>query len=225
MKILVVEDEDTIREVVAAYLNQAGFTTMEAEDGEKALELLDKNSFDLIVLDLNLPKVDGIEVCKTVRKTSKIPIIMLTARVEEIDELIGLESGADDYVKKPFKPSVLVARIKALLRRTKSSEEKIKVGELIIDPEKMKIKKNEDSLEFTTTQFNILYTLAKEPGKVFTRDKLLDSAYDSSLPPDILDRTIDAHIKAIRKKIEENTRKPKYILTVIGKGYKFSEEV
>lgn len=223
MKILVVEDEETIREVICVYLRQAQYETIEAEDGEQALKLLEMDSFDLIILDLNLPKINGIEVCKKVRESSQIPIIMLTARVEEIDELIGLESGADDYIKKPFKPSLLVARIKALQRRLGNTDGKIQIGELEINPEKMTVAKNKKTLSLTTTQFNILYTMAKSPGKVFTRDQLLDTAYDSSLPPDILDRTIDAHIKTIRKKIEKDTRKPKYILTIIGRGYKMND--
>lgn len=223
MKILIVEDENTIREVEVAYLKQSGFSVMEAIDGERAIEIFKKEKIDLVVLDINLPKKNGLEVCKEIRKTSQVPIIMVTARVEEIDEIIGLDAGADDYLKKPFSPSVLVARVRALTRRIE--EGVIQVGELKIDPEKMIVFKNEDKILLTTTQFNILYTLAKNKGRVYTRDEILDRAYDSYLPPDVLDRTIDAHIKGIRKKIEDDTKEPKYILTVVGKGYKFNDEL
>ncbi|MCA9386736.1 response regulator transcription factor [Candidatus Dojkabacteria bacterium] len=223
MKILVVEDEDTIREVEKAYLSRAGFSVDEASDGKSALELFSKNKYDLIVLDLNLPEIDGINVCKEIRKLSQVPVIMVTARVEEIDEIIGLEIGADDYIKKPFSPSVLIARVQSILRRT--GHEVIETGGLSIDPERMIIAIKGKEIELTTTQFNILYTLAKRPGKVFTRSEILDYAYDETLPNDVLDRTVDAHVKSIRKAIEPNPKKPKYLLTVIGKGYKFNDEL
>ncbi len=222
MKILVVEDEDTIREVEKAYLLRAGFKIIEAEDGKEALEKFKNDKFDLVLLDLNLPYIDGIEVCKKIRQTSNVPLIMATARVEEIDEIVGLEIGADDYIKKPFSPSVLVARVQSLLRR--SGHEVIEIQGLIIDPEKMLVKVAEKEVNLTTTQFNILYTLASKPGKVFTRDEILDKAYDETLPKDVLDRTVDAHIKSIRKAIEKNPKKPEFVITVIGKGYKFNEE-
>ncbi len=223
MKILIVEDESTIREVETAYLKQAGFVVHEALDGEQALSIFNKEKIDLVVLDINLPKKNGLEVCKEIRKTSQVPIIMVTARVEEIDEIIGLETGADDYLKKPFSPSVLVARVRALTRRVEDGV--LQIGGLKIDPEKMVVIKKEEKILLTTTQFNILYTLAKNKGRVYTRDEILDRAYDSYLPPDVLDRTIDAHIKGIRKKIEDDTKVPRYILTVVGKGYKFNDEV
>ena len=222
MKILVVEDEDTIREVEKAYLVRAGFTVLEAVDGNEAIEVFNKNKPDLILLDLNLPVKDGIEVCKEIRTKSNIPVIMATARVEEIEEIIGLEVGADDYIKKPFSPSVLVARVQSLLRRAGS--EKLEIKDLVIDPERMLVLRNDSKINLTTTQFNILYTLASRPGKVFTRDEILDKAYDETLPKDVLDRTVDAHIKSIRRVLEDNPKKPKYVLTVIGRGYKFSDE-
>lgn len=223
MKILLVEDEASIREVQKVYLEKAGYSIIEAEDGEIAIEYFKKYKPDLVVLDLNLPNKDGLEVCKEIRQLSKVPIIMVTARVEEIDELLGLELGADDYVKKPFSPSVLVARVQSLLRRIDDS--KIEIENIVIDPDLMRIEKSGEKIELTTTQFNILYTLAKRPGKVFTREEILDKAYNESLPKDVLDRTVDAHIKAIRKNIEPDTKYPKYILTVIGKGYKFNDEI
>jgi len=222
MKVLLVEDEATIREVEKAYLTRAEFEVVEAADGEKALDLFGKEKFDLIVLDLNLPKIDGITICKEIRKKSNIPIIMVTAKVEEIDEIIGLEIGADDYLKKPFSPNILVARVQNLLRRVATKT--LKINNLEIDPEKMKVNKDDKDIELTTTQFNILYALASTPGKVFTREEIMDRSYEDFLARDILDRTIDAHIKALRKAIEDEPKNPKYILTVIGKGYKFNEQ-
>lgn len=223
MKILVVEDEQTIREVEVAYLKQAGYDVHEACDGEEGLEYIKSEDYDLVILDVNLPKISGFELCKRLRENSQVPVIMVTARIEEIDELVGLESGADDYIKKPFSPAILVARVKALLRRY--DESAIEVGPLYIDPEKMLVKKGNSKLDLTTTQFNILFTLARTPGKVFSRDEILDRAYDNTIPPDVLDRTVDAHIKSIRKQIEDDTKNPKLLLTVIGKGYKFNDEI
>jgi DNA-binding response OmpR family regulator len=223
MNILIVEDEATIREVEAAYLKQAGYMIFEAEDGEKALEIVQEKQIDLVVLDVNISKINGFDVCRKIREKSNMPIIMVTARIEEIDEMLGLNIGADDYVKKPFSPNVLVARVRTLLKRVGGNA--INIDELTIDPEKMLIKKGENIINLTTTQFNILYTLAGHPGKVFTRDEILNKAYNEFLPPDILDRTVDAHIKSIRKVIEEDTRNPRYILTVIGRGYKFNDKL
>ncbi len=221
MKVLIIEDEDTIREVEKAYLTRAGFSVVEAIDGDDALQKFRSEKLDLVLLDLNLPKKDGIQVCKEIREKSNLPIIMVTARVEEIDEIVGLEIGADDYIKKPFSPSVLVARVQTLLRRMGS--EIIEIENIVINPEKMIVTKNGKEIKLTTTQFNILYTLAKRPGKVFTRNEILDKAYDETLPNDVLDRTVDAHIKSIRKVLEKNPKKPELVLTVIGKGYKFKD--
>lgn len=223
MKILIVEDEASIREVQKAYLLRADFEVVEASDGERALELFKNQKFDLIVLDLNLPKSDGITICKEIRKRSNVPIIMVTARVEEIDEIIGLEIGADDYLKKPFSPNILVARVQNLLRRGESKT--IQFDNLEIDPDKMRVIKDGKEIQLTTTQFNILYALAQAPGKVFTRDEIMDKSYEDFLAKDILDRTIDAHIKALRKAIEPEPKNPRYIQTVIGKGYKFNDKV
>jgi len=223
MKILLIEDEDTIREVEKAYLTRAGYDVIEAVDGIKAIEEFKKNKVDLIVLDLNLPGKDGIEICKEIRKNSQVPIIMVTARVEEIDEIIGLEIGADDYLKKPFFPNILVARVQALLRRT--GDDSVSFNGITIDPSRMVIIKDGEKINLTTTQFNILYTLAKNPGKVFTREDILEKSYSDSISRDILDRTVDAHIKSIRKAIEDDPKDPKYILTVIGRGYKFNDEI
>lgn len=222
MRILVVEDEDTIREVEKAYLTRAGYAVDEASDGGSAIDYFNKHKYSLVVLDLNLPVQNGIEVCKSIRAKSNIPIVMVTARVEEIDEIVGLEIGADDYIKKPFSPAILVARVQALLRR--SEGEIIEYKDLVIDPEKFIVTKSGNPVSLTTTQFNILYLLARSKGKVFTRDEILDKAYDETLPKDVLDRTVDAHIKSIRKAIENDSKNPEYVVTVIGKGYKLNDD-
>jgi two-component system response regulator BaeR len=221
MKVLIIEDEDSIREVEKAYLKRAGFSVTECEDGEKGMEAFRKDKFDLVLLDLNLPGKDGVEICKEIRAFSKVPIIMATARVEEIDELLGLEVGADDYVKKPFSPNILVARVNAMIRRI--GGEVIEIDNLRIDPEKMQATIDGKDIGLTTTQFNILFTMAKNPGKVFTREEILDRAYDDILPNYVLDRTVDAHIKSIRKALGDDPKEPNFVITVIGKGYKFKE--
>ncbi|MFA6553580.1 MAG: response regulator transcription factor [Patescibacteria group bacterium] len=221
MKILIVEDEESIREVLKEYLMREGFVVEEAISGEVAL-LKFNSSVNLVVLDLNLPNRDGIEVAKAIRKKSSVPIIMVTARTEESDELKGLSIGADDYIKKPFSPKVLMARIQTLLRRT--DEPTISSNGLKIDEEKMLVIKNGEEIPLTTTQFKILHTLAKQPGKVFTRSELLSAVEDDNGLRQAMERTIDAHIKTIRKLIDDDPQKPKYIKTIIGTGYKFTNE-
>lgn len=223
-KILIVEDESTIREVEKAYLERAGYKVDEASDGAEAVEKFKENSYVLVVLDLNLPKLDGIEVCREIRKTSRVPIIMLTARVEEFDEIIGLEIGADDYIKKPFSPNILVARINSILRRFKDESE-IKIGDILINPERMEVKKDDKLLTLTTTQFNILFLLASHPGRVYTREQILEHLYIDLDSRYTMERTIDAHIKSIRKLLEADPRSPNYIITIIGKGYKFMDNL
>ena len=226
-KILVVEDEREIREIERDYLEKEGYSVLEADNGEEALITFREESPDLVILDLNIPFKDGIEVCKSIREKSGVPIIMVTARTKEIDELLGLEVGADDYIKKPFSPNVLVARVKALLKRPDYSEKTgaIRIGDLEIDVEKQVMKRDGKIIELTTVQFNILTLLVTNRGKVFSRNELIEGSYDTYDFPDIFDRTIDSHIKNLRKQIEENSRKPKYILTVRGKGYKFNDDV
>jgi DNA-binding response OmpR family regulator len=221
MKILLVEDETTIREVEKLYLERTGYTVATATDGEEALTKFTAD-IDIVLLDINLPKKDGITVCREIRAKSQVPIIMITARVEEIDELVGLEIGADDYIKKPFSPQVMLARVQAVLRRREQKE--VKVKDLLINPEKMHVTKDTKRVLLTTTQFNILYTMASNPGKVYSRNEILEQGYGTSIAPDVLDRTVDAHIKSIRKAIEKQPNRPEYILTVIGKGYKFNDE-
>jgi DNA-binding response OmpR family regulator len=221
MKILIVEDEEPIREVMKKYLQIAGFTVVEAASGEVAI-LKFNNSFDLVILDLNLPNTDGLEVCQAIRKKSKVPIIMVTARTEELDELKGLAIGADDYIKKPFSPKVLVARVKSRLRSAASQP--VMVKDFIFDEEKMIVRKGERAIPLTTTQFKILQTLTRQPGKVFSREELLAAMDGETQSKQTMERTIDAHIKSIRKLIEDDPPNPKYIITVIGTGYKYNNE-
>jgi DNA-binding response OmpR family regulator len=223
MTVLIAEDEAPIREVERLYFEREGFTTIETESGKEAISLFlkNKNKINLVILDLNLPERSGIEVCREIRKISAVPIIMVTARTQELDELLGLEIGADDYIKKPFSPGILVARAKTILRRQQLGV--VSIGDLTIDPEKMTVKKRDQQIRVTTTQFMILYTLASTPGKVFTREEILTKAYDSQLHGEIFDRTIDAHIKTIRKLIEDDPKNPQYIITMIGRGYKFND--
>lgn len=218
-KILIIEDEESIREVMKKYLELAGFRVEEAGSGEVAI-LKFNETFDLIILDLNLPNKDGLEVCRHIRRKSKVPIIMVTARIEESDELAGLDIGADDYIKKPFSPKVLVARVKTRLRQSPNMTGK--TGDLILDEEKMMVFKSGQEIILTTTQFKILKTLMARPGKVFSRQDLLQAIDGSGMKESSQERTIDAHIKALRKLIESTPDNPHYIQTVIGTGYRYN---
>lgn len=220
MDILLVEDEESIREAERLYLEQAGYRVREAADGAGALQAWKEHPANLVVLDLNLPSVDGLEVCKAIRKSSGVPILMVTARVEEIDELIGLEIGADDYIKKPFSPAVLVARVNALLRRNGQTGT-IMVGDLVIDADRQEVRVGERVATLSTVPFRILRILAQHPDRIYSRSELLDAAYGDQ-SDSVYDRTIDAHIHAIRTAIEENPRQPEYLKTVIGRGYRLS---
>jgi two-component system, OmpR family, alkaline phosphatase synthesis response regulator PhoP len=223
-KILVVDDESKIVELVRAYLEKDGFSVLGAGDGQKALELVAREKPDLVVLDLNLPVVDGLDVCRAIRRQSNLPVIMLTARDEDTDKLIGLEIGADDYVTKPFSPRELVARVKAVLRRAQggpAKSEEIAVGDLRVIPSRHEAWLGDRLMELTPTEFKLLETLAQNPGRVYTRLQLLDSvqgyAYEG------YERTIDAHVKNLRQKIEGDPQKPRHIITVYGVGYKFQD--
>lgn len=218
-RILIVEDEKKIAEIVTAYLEKDGFDVTVAESGMKAISLL-KNGYDLVILDLMLPDMEGEEICMTIRKDSDLPIIMLTAKSEEEDRIKGLGLGADDYVVKPFSPRELVARVKALLRRTvKKSSYRFNNGNLVMDPGKLQVMKGGANVVLTPTEFKLLMCLAERPEQVFTRLQLVNVilGYDY----EGYDRTIDAHIKNIRHKIEDNQKNPSYIKTVHGVGYKF----
>ena len=227
-RILVVDDEEKIVEVVKSYLESGGYAVSEAFTGKRALELFEKENPSLIILDLMLPDVTGEEVCKKIRKKSRVPIIMLTAKVEEEDILKGLDIGADDYVVKPFSPRQLVARVGALLRRASdartplSSELSFNDNDLIIDCTGYEVKKDGRALNLTPTEFKILLALVKTPSKVFTRDELINAIGSEDI--DVYDRTIDAHIKNLRQKVESDSRHPVYIMTVHGIGYRFGGE-
>jgi DNA-binding response OmpR family regulator len=221
MKILLLEDEKTIREGESAYLRAAGYEVIEAAAGDEALRLFGQYEIALCLLDLNVPKIDGVEVCKRIRRLSEVPIVMVTARSSEIDELIGLRCGADDYIKKPFSPEILLARAAILLRR--HSEKSLERGGLVIDPGQRSVTKNGREVSLTTTQFNILYLLASKPGAVFTRGQIVDKAYGNPFDIAVLERTIDTHIRDIRRLIEDEPGEPWLLLTVIGYGYKFRQ--
>lgn len=220
-KILIIEDEKKISDIVKSYLERDGFNVTVAETGREALKLI-KDKFDLIILDLKLPDIDGEEICSTIRKTSDIPIIMLTAKSSEEERVKGLGMGADDYVVKPFSPRELIARVKAHLRRTKKGERKslsFNEGALKIDTSAMEVKKRDKAISLTASEFRILLGLAERPNIVFSREQLVNivQGYDF----EGYDRVIDAHIKNLRHKIEDDTQKPMFIKTVYGAGYKF----
>ena len=225
-KILVVDDELEIVKVVRAYLEQSGFRVITASDGEQALAVFRHEQPDLIVLDLNLPKLDGIDVCRTIRHDSNVPLIMLTARVEETDRLIGLEIGADDYITKPFSPREVVARVRTVLRRSTSAPERtslITIGALSIDPLKHEVQLLDRLIDLTPSEFNILFVMASQPGRAFSRMELLDAAQGEAYEG--YERSIDVHIKNLRQKLGDEPRDPTYILTVYGVGYKFSDKL
>lgn len=224
-KILVVDDEKRIVDIVKAYLEREGFNVLTAYDGKEALSVARTENPDLIVLDLMLPEIDGFDVCRTLRKESDVSIIMLTAREDTTDKIIGLEIGADDYVTKPFDAKELVSRIKAVLRRTdkpQANKKMIRIGKLEIDTERRKVTKGGKEITLTSFEFDLLHTIAKNPGRVYSRMQLLDLTQGEAY--EAYERTIDSHIKNLRKKIEANPEKPKYIITVYGVGYKMAEE-
>lgn len=224
-KVLIVDDEQKIVRTVRAYLEQAGFVVLTAADGQTALAVFRHERPGLVVLDLGLPGMDGLDVTRAIRRESDVPIIMLTARVEETDKLIGLELGADDYLTKPFSPRELVARVRAVLRRTSGKQDippsPLIRGDLHIDPARRSVQVDGRWVDLTATEFDLLWVLAENPGRVFTRLELLDRvqgyAYEG------YERTIDVHIKNLRRKIEDAPQKPRYIHTVYGVGYKFAE--
>lgn len=227
IRILVVEDEEKISEVIQSYLEKEGFHVVTAYNGIDALEQYKAHQPDLLILDLMLPDVSGEDICKQIRSYANTPIIMLTAKVEEENILEGLNIGADDYVTKPFSPKQLVARVKAVLRRSSSTPESLKVlsfqqGDLIIDTERHSVQKHGDFLNLTPVEFELLVRMASYPKKVFTREELITFVLGDDYEG--YDRTIDTHIKNLRQKIETNTKEPQYILTVYGVGYRFGGE-
>lgn len=225
LKVLVVDDEEKIVEVLKSYFESSGYKVYEAFNGTKALELFERMNPDLVILDLMLPDLSGEELCRTIRKRSRTPIIMLTAKVEEEDILQGLDIGADDYITKPFSPRQLVARAAAVLRRSVddtmplSSVLSFCDDDLMIDSNKHEVRKSGEVVNLTPNEFKILLTLIKYPQKAFTREELVNIALGDDYEG--YDRTIDTHIKNLRQKIEDDPKAPRYIMTVYGIGYRF----
>lgn len=223
-RVLIVEDEVKIARLVRDYLHQAGFDVLEATDGPSGLAMARSEKPDMIVLDLGLPGMDGLDVTRRLRATSSVPIIMLTARTDESDRIVGLELGADDYIDKPFSPKELVARIRAVLRRadaTLGGGELVRAGDVAIDIPKRRVTVGDTEIELTSTEFDLLLTLARQPGRIYTRAQLLDAVHGVSF--DSYERSVDAHIKNIRRKIEPDPKRPTKVLTVYGVGYRFSD--
>lgn len=220
--VLVVEDEPAIGRIVRDYLQDAGFRVEVVHDGNAAIAAARRMKPDLLVLDLGLPGRDGLDVTRELRRDSHVPIVMLTARSDETDRIVGLELGADDYVVKPFSPRELVARVRAVLRRSGAALETprvIRVEDVELDQARMRVTVAGRAVELTSTEFQLLSALAAQPGRVFTRSQLLDAAHGVAV--DSFDRAVDAHIKNIRRKIEPVAGSPHYILTVHGVGYRF----
>jgi len=222
--VLIVEDDQNTASLVATYLEREGFSTVIAYDGEQALQLERRHQPVFIILDVMLPKIDGWEVCRRLRKVSDVPILMLTAREEEIDRVMGLSLGADDYVVKPFSPRELVERVKAILRRTSASAKKALVlshGGLVLDAEKHKVSLDGRLIYLTTLEYKLLHALMSAPGRVYTRDELLDHFYQHGEV--VVDRVVDVHIGKLRQKIEHDPSRPRFIHTVRGFGYRFAD--
>ncbi len=224
-KILVVDDEKKIVDIVKAYLERDGYRVIFAYDGKSALYIARNQFPDLIVLDLMLPEVSGWDVCRTLRAESNVPIIMLTARDDDSDKIIGLELGADDYVVKPFNPKELVSRVRAVLRRAEGAvvkTKRVEIADLSIDLERHEVKRGDKLVELTPTEFELLKVLAEAPGRVYSRMQLLDKVQGSAYEG--YERAIDSHIKNLRKKVEPDPYLPRYIVTVRGVGYKLAED-
>jgi two-component system alkaline phosphatase synthesis response regulator PhoP len=222
--IRVVDDEPDLVKVLRGYLEQAGFRVVTAHDGPAALAQFRHEKPDLVLLDLNLPGLDGIEIARRLRAASAVPIIMVTARVEETDRVVGLELGADDDVVKPFSPREVVARVRAVLRRTESqppAPERLAAADVEMDLSRHTVRRGDTELALTPTEFNLLAALVREPGRAFTRLQLLEAVQGDALEG--YERTVDAHVKNLRTKLERDPRRPEYILTVFGVGYKFVE--
>jgi DNA-binding response OmpR family regulator len=221
--VLVVEDELRIAGLVRDYLEHAGFEVVVANDGDAAVSSARGSKPDLIVLDLGLPRRDGLDVIRELRRTSNVPIVVLTARADEADRIVGLELGADDYVTKPFSPKELVARVRAVIRRATATprQEVLRVADVEIDLPRMRVTAGGRQVDLTPTEFQILAALASEPGRVFTRGQLLDAVHGVAI--ESYERAIDAHVKNIRRKLEPTPGSPRYILTVHGVGYRFAD--
>ena len=220
--VLVVDDEPIVREVVCSYLRREGYRTLEAGDGDSARRLVERDSPALVVLDLMLPGADGLELCRWIRGRSELPVIMLTARGEEADRIVGLELGADDYVTKPFSPRELVARVKTVLRRTGSrptAGEQLLFDDLTLDARTREVTKRGRELKLTAKEFDLLWFLARHPRQVFSRDQLMDRVWGYSAALDT--GTVTVHVRRVREKIEDDPAHPRFLQTVWGVGYRF----
>jgi DNA-binding response OmpR family regulator len=224
--VLVVDDEPKIVQLARDYLEHAGFAVLTAADGPTALDVARRRRPDLVVLDVGLPGLDGLEVTRELRRDTSIPIVMLTARDDELDKLLGLELGADDYLTKPFSPRELVARVKAVLRRTERSAmtpgDVIRAADVVLDVPRMRAEVAGRSVDLTATEFGLLATMAASPGRIFTRSQLLDAVRGVAF--ESYERAIDSHIKNLRRKVEPDPRQPRYVLTVYGVGYRFADD-
>jgi DNA-binding response OmpR family regulator len=218
-KILVVEDEEHIRKLIKMYLEKSGFKVIEANDGNAALRSFEQEKPHLIILDLMLPFISGEEVAREIRKSSNIPILMLTAKADEENRVQGLEIGADDYVVKPFSPRELVLRVKNILKRSYPDEQEIKIKNLEIIPKEMRVLKDGKEIQLTTREFRVLFALAKKSPAVLSREEIMDEIYDE-YDEVVYDRTIDAYIKNLRKKLDDDPKNPRYIESVYGAGYR-----
>lgn len=224
-RILVVEDERSIRTIIEYALQEAGFTVIMAARGDEALDVFAREDIDLVILDIMLPGIDGLEVCRRIRATDSTPIIMLSARGEELDKVLGLELGADDYVTKPFSPRELVSRVKANLRRARLEPDRVatlKVGDLEIDATARTVKRGDRELPLTYSEFEILHKLASSPRRVFTREELMNHLWDGNFFGDL--RSVDVHVRHLRQKVEDDPSNPVLIRTVRGVGYAFGGE-
>lgn len=225
LTVLIVEDDPNTANLVATYLQREGFSTLIESDGARGLQAARKQRPGLVILDLMLPQIDGLEICRRLRSESDVPILMLTAREEEIDRVLGFSLGADDYVVKPFSPRELVERVKAILRRvrpaTQGGSQVLQHGDLILDPQKHKVSLKGDVINLTTSEYKLLQTLMKSPGLVFSRSQLLSHFYAHEEA--VVERVIDVHINKLRQKLEADPGRPFYIETVRGFGYRFTE--
>lgn len=224
--VLIIEDEPELVNILRSYLEKAGFSVLTAGRGDTGLSVWEHKRPDLVLLDLNLPGMDGLDVAREIRRKSDTPVIMLTARVEEMDELIGLELGADDYIPKPFSPRLVVARVRALLRRSVAApavSQVLRTADLEVDLDAHTVTRGGEPVELTPTEFNLLVVLAAQPGRAFTRLQLLEASQGNAYEG--YERTIDAHVKNLRAKLEHDSRNPRYIETVFGVGYRFIKEI
>ncbi len=221
--ILIVDDEPIVRDVVVKYLERDGHTTLEADDGDEARTLLERNDPDLVVLDVMLPGTDGLELCRWIRSRSELPVILLTARGEEADRIVGLELGADDYVTKPFSPRELAARVRTVLRRATPVAEtsaRLSFDGLVLDAGTREVRRHGEELKLTAKEFDLLWFLASHPRKVFSRDQLMSRVWGFESAVDT--GTVTVHVRRLREKIEETPSHPRFLQTVWGVGYRFA---